>query len=188
MNRSQKIFKLVEESDLIALVYTEEVSSSANQTFVKFNKVPPKEIVQAAINMTDGDYNLTGKDLVLNHRTITGKQRTINIAKALRRAGVRVDEIRYHGELVGLEKPWPSEQWWLPTKGAGFPPVKIQDSYKTAYWEVGGDVKEVKIIRRFEKTSDVMDKDGHHWSADNSHLWSDASSADMAASYSHSKE
>ena len=21
----------------------------------------------------------------------------------------------------------PSEQWWLPTKGAGFPPVKIQD-------------------------------------------------------------
>jgi len=128
MNRSQKIFKLVEESALVALVYTEEVSSSANRTFVKFNKVPPKEVAQAAINMTDGDYDLTGKDLVLNHRSITGKQRTINIAKALKRAGVRVDEIKYHGESIGdLGEPWPSEQWWLPTKGAGFPPVKIQD-------------------------------------------------------------
>jgi hypothetical protein len=132
VNKAKEIINLVErieeESDLVALVYTEGVSSSANRTFVKFNKVPLKEVAQAAINMTDGDYGLTGKNLVLNHRTITSKQRTINIAKALQRAGVQVDEIKYHGEdVTDLGEPWPSEQWWLPTKGAGFPPVKIQD-------------------------------------------------------------
>lgn len=103
----------IQETAHSASVETVQPDASVSHTFIKFAGTPDSDQVKSVLQVTDGDYNLSGRNMTIFWRTTKDEFKTVMVGMALMRANIDIAKIYHHGKDISraLSKAWLNNPW-----------------------------------------------------------------------------